>query len=323
MPGLSWGDESVSPYIDSLKAKMSEQDLQKEPVRTSENPEPYIQSLKQKMPAQELGTGTEPYIDSLKAKNPEKYAAPPSASYTEEKQAVLGADKNSGGAIQAVADNHSELQLKRPGSINAAFGFKIGTAVNRDFTGSSQYVSQSFQSIYGSGWAPALTLFVAYMPFYSRAYGSLGITGSIGGGFFKGNGVYKVPLYKTSGAAFPSQSITRLTFIDVPVSLGVKYQINWGKYFVPFVEVAPTVIGMAENRNDGIGSKKALSKGVTTSAGFGILLDWITRSNTWNVYQDFNVKHYYLTAEYSKLTTFSSPIDVSFSGVDVGVTFEF
>lgn len=329
--GLAQADEtSVSPYIDRIKAKMADEGKPTSaPERTAENPDPYIQSIRSKMRDSTEMSRTaekpEPYIDQLKAKNPTLGEAPKSSGYSEEKKNELP-PKDTEGAIQAVHEGRSDLHLKRPGKINAGVGLKMAAAMNHSFSGDPSFVANQFSDIYGSNskWVPDISFLAEYKPFYSETYGSLGFLGSAGFGIFKASGRFATTLALPSGTGnFPATARTKLTFLSIPVTLGLKYQFNLTHVIRPYAVAGPTLVGISENRNDGIGAKKALSKGLTTTVGAAILLDWISGGNTWNLYQDFGVKHYYLTVEYTKLTSISSPVDVSYSGLNAGFAFDF
>lgn len=319
---------SVSPYIDQLKAKMAQEGKPtSELERPPGNPDPYIQSIRQKMRESgketEAPQGTQPYIEKLKAEDPSLNQAPKTAGYAEEQKAKLPAEER-GSAIEAYQQGKSDLKLKRPGHINAGVGIKVGGNISHNFSGSSNYVTNNFQTIYGSGWVPDLTLIAEYKPFYSETYGSLGFIASGGVSIFKGNGRFaQTILMPNQTSSFPMNSRTKLTFLSVPATIGAKYQFNLSHIIRPYALAGPTLIGISEARNDGIGAKYALSKGITTSVGAAFLLDWISGNNTWNLYQDFGVKHFYLTVEYTKLTTISSPVDVSYSGLNAGFTYDF
>jgi hypothetical protein len=321
-------ESSVSPYIDQLKAKMEREGKSTtEPARTAENPDPYIQSIRQKMRDQgqpdEAPKGTQPYIDHLKAENPSLNEAPTSAGYTEEAKSKLAPEER-GSAIQAVQEGKSDLQLKRPGKISASVGLKMAASMSHSFSGDPSFVANPFSDIYGNKWVPDFTLQAEYKPFYSETFGSLGFIGTAGFGIFKANARFAnlIPLPSGTGT-FPITARTKLTFISIPVTLGVKYQFNLSHIIRPYAVAAPTLIAISENRNDGISAKKALSKGITTTVGAAILLDWMSGGNSWNLYQDFGIKHYYLTVEYTKLTSIASPVDVSYSGMNAGFAFDF
>jgi hypothetical protein len=327
----AWSTEtSVSPYIDQLKAKMeSEGKPTEEPARTSESPDPYIQSLRKKMnlPSEggEPSTSNEPYIDHLKEKNPElnQKSDTEYSDYTEKMRAQLKPSEP-GGAIEAVREGHSELHMKRPGHIRGGVGFKIGSAMNRTFSAGSDLQANSFTNIYGNSWRPDFNLIVEYKPFYSETFGSLGFIAMGGVAIYKASGRFAVQLTEPDNTtSFPMSSRTQMTFLSVPATIGAKYQFNLSYIIRPYAIVGPTLVGVEELRNDGYGAKKAVSKGLTTTAGAAILLDWMNADNTWNLYQDFSVKHYYLTVEYTKLTTVSSPVDVSYSGLTAGFQFDF
>ena len=315
-------DDSISPYIDKLRREQKEQ----EEPRTNEAPDPYIQSIKSKLDPnvapQSNDANPQLYIDSLKKDDPTLNVNPEQESFTEEQKAKLG-PPDTESAIQKVAEGRSNLQLKRPGPVTGSVGLKIGTVVNHSFTGSAPVVVNNFTDVYGNNWAPDFSLIVEYKIFHHEDYASFGILGELGAGIFKGSGLFAIQLQKPNGSNFPSASLTKMTFISIPVTLGPKVQLNMSKYFRPYAIVGVTAIGMAENRNDGVGSRRALSKGVTTTGGAAIPMDWLSGGNSWDLYQDFSIKHYYFTVEYTKLTSIASPVDVSYSGVDMGFTFDF
>lgn len=333
---LGWGlgvsvlahaeEGSVSPYIDELKAKMEREGKPtSEPERTAENPDPYIQSIRKKMREPEAPARTaenpQPYIEQLKEKDPSLNEAPKGVGYTEEAQAKLP-PKETGGAIEAVHEGRSDLHLKRPGIINSGFGIRLATGMNHSFSADPSVQANQFNDVYGTGWVPDLAFTAEYKPFYSETYGSLGFVGSAGVGIFKGTGRFSFQLTRPDGTLRSLDSQTKMTFLSVPLMVGAKYQFNLGHFVRPYALAGPTLVGMSEARNDGIGAKKALSKGITTTVGAAFLLDWISGEHTWNLYQDFGVKHFYLTLDYTKLTTISSPVDVSYSGLNAGFAFD-
>lgn len=319
--------KSVEPYIDSIREKMRENGTLPAAPAPGAPVDPYLQSIRQKLEEKEgpPSTETEPFIKKLKEDHPERFVDD-SKGYSDKQRALLPPDPEADkSAIAAVNEGHSELKLKRPGKITQAFGFKFGTAYSRNITGSAGTVAAPFQEVYGNhNIVPDITIFYEYKLFHHEYAGSLGLIASAGTSFYKGNGIFEVPdLTNLDGSSFGHQSHLQLTFFAVPVSVGVNYRFSLTHYVRPFVQVAPTAVGYYEARNDSRKGYRGKSVGVTFTGGASILLDWITRADTWNLYDDFSVKHSYLTVEYSRLTTPTSDVDFAFNGVTAGFTFEY
>lgn len=326
-------DDSVSPYIDHLKSQMKNSS---DPPSTASQPEPYIQYLKRKQEnlknEQSGSAGEQPHIDKLRAADPSLNSADKKdsdATYTEKKKQELGPDSFPS-AIDAVRDGKSDLHMKRPGPVRGTIGFKIGTILNRSYNGSAPVVVNPYSTVYGGDtkWVPDITFFAEFKPFSSETWGGLGLVGTGGFSYAKGFGIFSQTLYNqgngsASPVAFPAQSFTQLTFITIPVAVQAKYQFNLLKWLRPYGMIGPTYVGMSENRNDGIGAQKALSKGITFSIGGAILMDWLSDSSAWDLYQDFSIKHVYLTVDYTRINSVSSPVSISNSGIYGGVSFEF
>lgn len=326
--GAGADDDSIQPYIDHLKERMKPSS---EPSPTPDLPDPFIQSLKRKMrPEQERNSeNPEPYIDSLKRKHPERYGPLPESSqnvepYIESQKAKLGPG-NETSAIEAVQNGTSALKMKRPGAITGAFGFRVGTIVSHDATASGGAQSASFSSLYGQNYAPDFSLLGEYQFFHSEKWGSLGAVFTVGLSYFHGFGNYQFQLKQPDGTPFPMTSQTQFQFFAIPVSAGLDYRFNLTNYIRPFAMLSPTGIAFFESRSDNLagGNHHGLSKGFQTAIGTAILADFISRNTAWDLYTDYGIKHAYFTVEYDRLMSVASTVNFTFSGLDVGVLFEF
>jgi hypothetical protein len=85
----------------------------------------------------------------------------------------------------------------------------------------------------------------------------------------------------------------------------------------------PALIGYLELRNDDGRTRYGESRALFLSGGVSILLDWISRGSSWDLYAEHKIKHYYLTVDYSRLSTFSGDLSATVSGINAGLTFEF
>ena len=183
-PAAVCAETSNQPYIDQLKNEIkSENGGKEEPV--SNSPDPYIESIKKKLDAQEAEKEAEKgaekdaekdgnYIEELKKSDPSLREEPPTQSFIEQERIKLP-PSSEGGAIQAVAEGKSELHPQIKGDIHSAFGAKYGVSLSRAITSSSEL--RNFNDIYGSSYAPDLTLFYEYQPFHSEWFGNIGIIG--------------------------------------------------------------------------------------------------------------------------------------------------
>lgn len=321
-------DDSIQPYIDQLKAKMGPSN---EPTPTPELPDPYIESLKRQMAPAEQRTSENPapYIESLKRKHPELYGPPLENSknvepYIESQKAKLGpGDQTS--AIAAVQNGTSALKMKRPGKIKGAFGFRVGTIVSHNVTASGQTPAASFSSLYGQNYTPDFTLFGEYQFFHSEKWGSLGAVFTVGLSYFHGMGNYQFQLLQPNGSPFPMQSQTQFQFFAIPVAAGIDYRFNLSNYVRPFAMLSPTGIAFSESRSDNLpgGSHHGLSMGFQTAVGAAILADFISQNAAWDLYSDDGIKHTYFTVEYDRLMSVASSVNFNFSGIDLGILFEF
>lgn len=308
-------NNTASPYVDALRKKLD-----------SETPAPtesYTESLRVKLGGSETSQGySEQVRQQLLKKDTDQLAPVPPSSYTETEKQRLGPPEN-GGAIQAVNEGHSELKAKRVGEIHHAAGLRYGASLTRDITAAAGAASAPFNSIYGSNYAPDVTLFYEYQPFHSEWFGNFGLVSSLGVGYYHGGGKFSVDLTKPSGGQFGTESRTKFQFFTLPLMAGVDYRFNLLRYLRPFVMVGPTLIYYTEKRSDDRESFSGYSKGVFFSGGVSILLDWINGASSWDLYTEHGVKHYYLTVDYSRLSTFSGVVSVAVSGINAGLTFEF
>jgi hypothetical protein len=304
-------DESVSPYIDNLKEGLA-------PPST----ESHIEALqKQQRDRGEVNEGYEGYVEELRRTDGE--ASQPAQSFIEAEKKKL-TPKSSDGAIAAVHEGRSSLKARIEGEINHAIGFRYGVSPTRSISAEAGTQLRDFDSVYGSKYAPELALFYEYQPFHSEWLGNVGIFGSAGVGFFRGNGSFKIQLTNpVTGNPFPVQSNTSFTFVEIPVTVGLNYRFNLARILRPFVMAGPTLIGYIESRDDQVSGNRGTSRGLLVVGGVSIFLNWLAPGSTWDLYAQHGVKHYYLTIDYSRLTTFQGAVDFQVSGLSAGLTYEF
>lgn len=313
-------DDSVQPYIDQLKQGMK-------PDTSSPGSESYTEKLKKRLsPSDASGDSSEGYTERLKQANPLMLQGTPGSSYTDEEKKKL-APKQEGGAIDAVRSGNSDLQLKKPGSIHNAFGLRVGLGLSRTVTAASGVgTGVNFNTMYGANWAPDVSLYGEHQFFHSEILGSLGVFGMTTVGFFSGSGQFEDTALRSAvdGSLIPPGSTNvSFRFYEVPLVAGLDYRFNLMKYLRPYVMGGPTVIGFSETRSDAGQSHSGISKGAWGGVGLAVLMDWVSPSNDWDRYDEYGIKHAYLTVEYSYLYTLpSSPVTFNISGVYAGFMFE-
>jgi hypothetical protein len=311
------------PYIEKLKRKLEREAAEKGTVvapRDGSNPDPYIQQLKRKMPAEQQVApgGGESYIESLKRQHPERYETPGSGGGFIDQERGKIEPKDEGGAIAAVNEGRSELEFKRKGKIKGALGFRYGASLSRSISAVSGTQANSFDSVYGQNYSPDVSLFYEHQFFHSATFGSLGLLGSLGVGYFSGKGRFAIDL-----TGFSTESRTKFQFFFLPVTVGPSYRFNLARYLVPFATVGPAFIPYMESRNDSKKGFRGYSTGIYASGGVMIPLDWLSKSASSDLYYDQGVKRYSLTAEYSRLSTLSGDVTYDVSGVNIGLLFEY
>jgi hypothetical protein len=318
---------SNTPFIDSLKQKMRESGQKDQGAqRTTESPSPYIDSLKKRMTNSGTSAPTaespQPFIDQQKSLNPSLANPPPGQDYTEQKKQSLPA-KETGGAIAAVNEGHSGLEMKRPGEIKNLFGMKTGTLFSHSATAGAQTEGTPFQTVYGKGYAPDVTFDGERVLLGDEHSLTIGLMAFIGIQYFAGPGVFSVQLTKPDGTNFPLQSQTRFAFVNLPAGIGPSLRLHFLKWFQPYAQFMPSGSIFFESRNDQQQGFHGLAFGYTLTVGMAFMLDWISKDTTWDLYRDYGIKHVYLTAEYSDYATPLSDVNFAFSGLNMGFAFEF
>lgn len=322
-----WSAESVSPYIDAIKQTMpSAPDSGGQGTTQNSDSGSYLEMQRKKLgPEQiELLPG-DTYIDARKKADPSLQEPEDSKGYTDSVKNQLD-PKPQNGAIDAVNRNQSELRAVKLGKIHHAFGFKFGASANRTMTGSSESVSTSFNNFYGKNFVPDFELFYEIQPFHSEIFGNFGLVTQLGLTMQKGVGQFQVLIpqpTKWGGGYFPANSLTNLRFTTVPVQVALDYRFNLFKYVRPYGQIGPGAIIFIENRSDSIPGHHGYSKTMTASAGINFLMDDLFPKESWDAYTAYTTKHYYITLDYTKVTTVASVVHFDLETWGLGVTHEF
>ncbi len=321
---------SQTPFIDRIRSEMRAEESMHE---AGGSPTPFLDARRKAMAEEDLvegkdvhgasGASATPYIDQLKRENPALSEPKQSEEYISKLRSQIG-DAPEGGAIAALHEGRSELHAKYAGEPSAAFGFRYGISVSRNISGDSAAVSQSFDRIYGSRYAPELTLFYNWQLLRAEGIGSLGLAASIGIGSFQGNGNFEFNLAKPDGSGnFSSESQTKFQFFELPLVVGAGARLSVLKYLQPYAIVGPAIVGYAEMRNDKVAGHRGFSQGLQMTGGAAILLDWIMPSQRWDAYSTNAIHHTYLTVEYTLLTPLAGDVSFNTSGLTAGITFEY
>lgn len=314
--------DSVQPYIDHLKKKGDS---------STPSGESYTESLKKQLGPYPQ-TSEPSYIDHLRAKDPQlkqpythpfthSGSDPSEPSFIHQEKLKLEPEDPTG-AIKAYKEGRSELKPKIQGDINHLFGFRYGISLTRDFSASSTTQAQNFQDIYGSNYAPDLSIFYEYQPFHSEWFGNIGLVGIGGVSYFHGTGVFGTSLSQAGGEAVTTPQETKLQFFVLPVTVAIDYRFNLFRIVRPYILAGPSLIGYWERRETG-SNYQGISHGVTVMGGVAILLDWFSAGSRWDMYSNYGIKHTYLTLDYSRLIPVGGDVRFSVYGVLAGFSFEY
>jgi hypothetical protein len=315
----SHADETGQPYIDSIKSKMTNPTPPDPEQGTAGSTSPYIDSLKKTMPAD---AGSEGYTEKLKEKlGPDGNGT---SSYTQDEKGKIGpGDQDS--AIAQVQEGRSQLKYEKKGEVQNSFGLIYGVGLTRTATAPNIGTGRPFNSVYGGNYAPDLALFFERQ-LIRKEWGTLGVFGMAEVGIFQGYGTFQVTPQNpaNNGVNFSSTSQTLFHFIEVPGVGGLSYRFQLSKFVQPYAMAGPALAGFVEQRNDGAGGNQALSYGYYWNAGVAFQMDWFNKTDDFDRYADYSIKHTYLTLNYSQFETVgSSPVLINVSGPALGVTFEF
>ncbi len=306
--------ESNSPYIDRLKNKLGP---------AEESPESYTEQQKREIPSKDPFEG---YTERLKQSHPHLSPSPEGESYSE-KQRLRLEPKDQGGAIQAVNEGRSELHLIKKGSIHQAFGMRVGASLNSNFDATSGVKGIDFASIYGGNFSPDLSFFYEYQPFHSEWFGNFGFIGMAGVSYYHGYGRFTETLRRATpsglGEEFPLSSRTKFQFFVVPLSVALDYRFNLLRFVRPFIMAGPTLALYAETRSDSKKGNRGYSKAFFTTVGAAIPINWLSKESDWNLYNDYQIKRFSLTLEYSRMQSVASDVNFTISGILAGLTFEY
>lgn len=309
-------------------------------VARAENTQPYIDRVKQGLkPADSV----EGYTDAEKkrlgpsTRSQNSYTewlrrngsltgtptTPSAEGYTDHEKQRLGAPADRGGAIAAVKEGRSELELKREGAPKATIGLRYGFGVNRALTAAESL--RTFDDVYGENYAPDISFFYEHQLVRSESWGSIGVFGQAGVSFFKGRGQFALPLENAApdGGQFDvSSARTTFRFFMVPAVAGGALRINAANFVRPYLMAGFAGIYFAETRDDGGDSSTGISRAFYGAGGVAIMLDWLSHKATWSMYDDYGFKHFYLNIEYAKFTPLGGRVDFDVSGIFAGLSFD-
>lgn len=304
--------EETQPYIDKVKQGLN-------PADTTEG---YTDAEKKR-----LGPSTrsqQSYTEWLRRNGSltGTPTTPPAEGYTDREKQRLGAPAESGGAIAAVKEGRSELQLKREGAPKGTIGLRYGFGVTRGLTAAESL--RTFDDVYGENYAPDISFYYEHQLLRSESWGSIGVFGQLGVSFFKGRGQFALPLEDAaSGGQFDVNSArTTFRFFMVPAVAGGAVRINAANFVRPYLMAGFAGIYFAETRDDGGDSSTGIARAFYTAGGVAIMLDGLSRKATWSMYDEYGFKHFYLNIEYAKFTPLGGRVDFDVSGVFAGLSFD-
>ncbi|MBI3555989.1 MAG: hypothetical protein HY074_06985 [Deltaproteobacteria bacterium] len=299
--------DQVEPYIESLKKKY---DIKPRPLteapRPAEAKTPAAENIENKAPLTDPNE-VQPYIENLRRKNG---LAP---------EAPLRGSSNPG-AVQPYIESikkDPELEPKFKNTVNTAAGFSFVASNQFKITSNKDIQANTFESVYSpdSKYAPSADVFVERQLYRNRYVGALGVVGHLNVISIAGKGVFT-----KTGATSPD---TTFRFLAIPVSVGVSYRFLQMRFIDPFISLSAVAIPFLETRNDDHPSRRAMSRGYNVTGGLAFNLDWITRKDAWEQYDNNGVLHTYLLAQLEVLRTLSGAVNFAYNATYIGLMFEF
>lgn len=335
----AWGADS---YIDQLKSELRERDAEKEPAPKGSYSEILRRKIEDENPQSK---STESYVEKLKEDiriadeaegvEEEEPSKPGDPFIVQESQRIQKRDQareaedegdpyqpEKDSLIQATKDGRSELELKRRGTVQHAVGFRIATAQTREVS-MVEGTGQEFSTLYGNSWAPDIQIFYEFHPFHSETFGNLSLVVGPGITYHVADGKFNFTLTnEKTGGSFGEESQTRFHFTTVNVYTGLHYKFNLFRFLRPYVGIGHDLVGYLESRSDDQDGNRGFSQSARFTGGMAFLLDWLSRKSSWDLYDDFSMKHYYLTVDYALLTPLAGNVRFKNSAFYVGLMFE-
>lgn len=314
------------PFIDKQLEEIRRRDAQR--AEDGELLAPgYSERLKEKLKAEDREAGkSEPgsYIDELREKNPS--LVPDREAKEDYSQSEKGKlePKEQGGAIQAVNDGRSELELKRPGKIRGALGLQFGAAtLSKTFSSRGAVAGRNYTDTYSSLYDPNFTLHYEFQPFHSEIFGNFGLFVEFGvfmnSGYGRFDGYPSTPIPHPSGTgSYAELSQTYFKFFAFPLVGGVNYRFNLTYILRPYAGAGIGFVPMLETRTDQAAPNRAWTTLLQASGGVSLLLDFLSKQSAWNMYSDYGVKHSYLFGEVRAWLPFAGDVSFSMTGIYAG-----
>ncbi len=214
------------------------------------------------------------------------------------------------------------LQPRKKDRVGRAFGMTVSVSQSRAVVADDAAVYRSFESLYGSGYAPDLQFFYETQPVHGEWLGSLGFFGQAGFSWKTARGTFQFELARPGGGTFPATSETEFTFVTLPVTAGAIYRLNLLRFVRPYLKAGPSLVGYAEDRSDGRGIKWGNSRGYLLGAGAAFPLGFLDSVGDWSLYEAYGIHRACLTLDYQRLGTISGALDFTVSGLSLGLLFE-
>ena len=302
-------DGTPQPYIDKLKKKLDESNPGPSPSSES-----YIESERRKL-GPEPTPGDESYIGELKRKLGPSES---SGGFTEAEKKKLPAETERESPIKMVNEGRDRFPKPERPPIKNGVSFKLGVSPGVQVTNTANAVT--FGRIYGIGWQPDLILHYERQLVHSENLGSLALATDVGFSYAVGFG----QLAYGFGSTNSTQSITKLSFLQIPLIVSGYYRFNLLRVLRPYVGLGAGSMFFTEIRKDNAGSKYGYSFLYAASIGTSLLLDFFDSATSLDGYLSSGIQHTYLFAEYTRVQSFNQT-GVSFerNGVYSGFLFEF
>ena len=293
-------------------------------AESSVSSEPYLEKLRQKhhlkptmpdwnKPVEKSGLNNE---ERALHNTPQALETPHLDALREQAKERKSVDANTEKPyIETLKQGH-KLKPRYERDVRHGFHFTLGTTSSFNVKSDSNQ-SNAFESVYNtaSKYNPGILVGYEYQFYRSPYVGSFGLHFESGAIWSNGYG-----RFTTLGA---SNEDVKFRFMAFPLTVGGVYRFIQPKLVVPFAQIGAMALPIMETRNDGRQSRRSLSRGYSAALGDNLNLDWISRKDAWTTYDTNGILHSYLTFQLQRIQTIASSVQMTYSGLYAGFTFEY
>jgi hypothetical protein len=283
--------------------------------------EPYLEKLREKHHLKPTMPDWNKPVDSVSSKNEESRLPPqlttPHLDALKEEAIEKKASERSTDQsyIETLKKGH-KLKPRFEREVRHGFHFAVGTTSSFNVKSDSNQ-SNAFESVYNtaSKYNPGILVGYEYQFYRSPYIGSFGA-------FFESGAIWSNGYGRFTTLGTSNEDV-KFRFMAFPLTVGGVYRFIQPKLIAPFAQMGAMALPIMETRNDGRQSRRSLGRGYSAALGVNLSLDWISRKDAWTTYDTNGILHSYLTFQLQRIQTIASSVQMTYSGLYAGFTFEY